>query len=155
MSNRPDVTMTPDEVAQMLAASRKMQLATINRDGTPHLVAMYYGLLDGHIAFWTYRTSQKALNLTRDPRLTCLVEAGEEYFDLRGVQINGIARTVTEPEELRTIGRLVAARMPGIPDDALEAYVEHGARKRWAYVVQPRVVASWDHGKLVSGPGGL
>ena len=147
------MTMTPDGVAAMLAACRKVLIATINRDGTPHLVAMYYGLVDGQIAFWTYRTSQKALNLSRDPRLTCLVEDGEEYFDLRGVQVNGVARTVTEPDELKTIGGLVAARMPGIPPDALDAYVEHGARKRWAYVVEPRLVVSWDHGKLASGPG--
>jgi PPOX class probable F420-dependent enzyme len=141
--------MTPDEVTAMLAASRKMLLATINRDGTPHLVAMYYGLLDGRIAFWTYRTSQKALNLARDPRLTCLVESGDEYFDLRGVQVNGVVRTVTEPDELTVIGRLVAGRMPGIPPDALDEYVAHGVRKRWGYVVEPSVVTSWDHSKLL------
>jgi PPOX class probable F420-dependent enzyme len=146
--------MTPAEAAAMLGDSRKVLIATINRDGTAHLVAMYYGLVDGQIAFWTYRTSQKARNLARDPRLTCLVEDGEEYFDLRGVQVNGVARTVTEPDELRSIGRLVAGRMPGIPADALEAYVEHGARKRWAYVVEPRAVASWDHAKLAAGPTG-
>jgi PPOX class probable F420-dependent enzyme len=140
--------MTPDEVAAMLAASRKMTLATINRDGTPHLVAMYYGLLDGRIAFWTYKTSQKALNLDRDPRLTVLIEQGLEYFDLRGVQVNGVARTVTAPDELAEIGRLVAGRMPGIPPEALDAYVEHGARKRWGYVVEPTVIVSWDHSKL-------
>jgi PPOX class probable F420-dependent enzyme len=153
MSNRPRVSMTPDEVQGMLAACRKLQLATINRDGTPHLVAMYYGLLDGQIAFWTYRTSQKARNLERDPRLTCLVEDGGEYFDLRGVQVNGVVRTVTEPDELAAIGRLVAGRMPGIPPEALDDYVAHGVRKRWGYVVQPRAVTSWDHGKLLP-PGG-
>jgi PPOX class probable F420-dependent enzyme len=154
MSRRPDVTMTPTEVAAMLAASRKVLIATINKDGTPHLVAMYYGLIDGQIAFWTYRSSQKAVNLARDPRLTCLVEDGDEYFDLRGVQVNGTARTVTEPGELKAIGRLVAGRMPDIPPDALDAYVEHGARKRWAYVVEPRLVASWDHRKLTAPPLG-
>ena len=86
------MAMTPDEVTAMLAAGRKMQLATINRDGTPHLVTMYYGLLGGQIAFWTYKTSQKAFNLARDPRLTVLVEEGAEYFDLRGAQVNGVVR---------------------------------------------------------------
>jgi PPOX class probable F420-dependent enzyme len=148
MSTRPDVTMSPDEVGAMLAASRKMMLATINRDGTPHLVAMYYGLLDGRIAFWTYKTSQKAVNLARDPRLTVLVEQGIEYFDLRGVQVNGVARTVTAVDELRQIGRLVSERMPGVPPEALDAYVEQGARKRWGYVVEPTEIVSWDHSKL-------
>jgi nitroimidazol reductase NimA-like FMN-containing flavoprotein (pyridoxamine 5'-phosphate oxidase superfamily) len=42
MKQRDRVAMTPDEVAAFLAAGRKLQLATINQDGTPHLVAMYY-----------------------------------------------------------------------------------------------------------------
>lgn len=151
-SARASMAMSPDEVAAMLAAGRKLQLATINQDGTPHLVTMYYGLLDGWIAFWTYRTSQKALNLARDPRLTVLVEEGVEYFDLRGVQVNGVARTVTAQDELMAIGRLVAGRMPGIPDEALEDYVAHGARKRWGYVIEPRHVISWDHSKLAAPP---
>jgi PPOX class probable F420-dependent enzyme len=142
--------MTAEEATAMLAQARKMQLATINRDGTPHLVAMYYGLLEGRIAFWTYRTSQKAVNLGRDPRLTCLVEDGAEYFDLRGVQVSGVARTVTDPDALRAIGTLVAARMPGIPPEALEDYVAHGMRKRNGYVVEPTSIVSWDHRKLLA-----
>ena len=102
--------MSAAEVSAFLAASRKLQLATINQDGTPHLVAMYYVLLGGRIAFWTYRASQKALNLARDPRLTCLVESGEEYFDLRGVQVAGLARLVEEPAGVLEIGRGVAGR---------------------------------------------
>ena len=75
--------MTDAEVEEFLAAGRKLQLATIGPDGMPHLVTMYYAVLDGQITFWTYRASQKALNLTRDPRVSCLVETGEAYFDLR------------------------------------------------------------------------
>ena len=149
MSTRPDVTMTPDEVAAMLAASRKMMLATINRDGTPHLVAMYYGLLDGRIAFWTYRTSQKAHNLARDPRVTCLVETGDEYFDLRGVQVVGRVVAVEDPAGVLEIGRGIAAVMAGMPGDQLEDYVAHTARKRVGYLVHPQRIISWDHRKLV------
>ena len=58
---------------------------------------MFYALLDGRIAFWTYRTSQKARNLARDPRLTCLVEDGEDYFELRGVQVAGVVRPDRRP----------------------------------------------------------
>ncbi len=136
----------------MLAGSRKVQLATINRDGTPHLVTMYYAMIDGRIAFWTYRASQKARNLDRDPRLTCLVESGDQYFDLRGVQVHGVARRVEEPDAVREIGRLVAAGMTdiaGAGPDALEEYVAHAARKRVGYIVEPQRISSWDHSKLL------
>jgi nitroimidazol reductase NimA-like FMN-containing flavoprotein (pyridoxamine 5'-phosphate oxidase superfamily) len=67
MKQRDLVAMSPAEATAMLAASRKMQLATINQDGTPHLVTMFYALIDGRIAFWTYQKAQKARNLAGDP----------------------------------------------------------------------------------------
>jgi PPOX class probable F420-dependent enzyme len=148
VKQRDLVTMTASEVEAMLKAHRKVQIATINPDGTPHLVAMYYGVLDGQIAFWTYRTSQKALNLARDPRITCLVESGEQYYDLRGVSVTGMVRVISEPGGILEIGRLVAASMGGVPEDILDDYVANAARKRFGYLVEPSRVVSWDHGKL-------
>jgi PPOX class probable F420-dependent enzyme len=144
VTQRDIVTMPADQVAALLAASRKVHLATINPDGTPHLVTMFYGLRDGQIAFWTYRASQKARNLARDPRVTCLVEDGSDYFELRGVQINGVVRVV---EDVAAVGRLVAGGMAG-PAEVLDEYVAHAAVKRVAYAVEPRRVVSWDHRRL-------
>ena len=149
MKQRDRVMMTAQEVAAFLAGSRKVQLATINRDGTPHLVAMYYVMIDGQITFWTYRSSQKARNLARDPRVACLVETGEQYFDLRGVQVQGVTRRIEDPAAVREIGRQVAGSMAGPGTGALEEYVEHAARKRVGYAVQPGRVISWDHSKLL------
>jgi len=148
VKQRDRVAMTDEEIAAFLAANRKLQLATINRDGTPHLVTMYYTMLAGQLAFWTYRTSQKALNLARDARLTCLVETGQEYFDLLGVQVTGTARCVEDPAGVLEIGRGVAGAMGGVPAGALEDYVTQAARKRYGYLVQPQRIASWDHRKL-------
>jgi PPOX class probable F420-dependent enzyme len=154
MKQRDRVAMTGEEVAAFLAQARKLQLATINRDGTPHLVTMYYVLLDGRIAFWTYRASQKARNLARDPRVTCLVETGSEYFDLRGVQVQGVVRTVEDPAGVLQIGRRIAAVMAGADAPPPDEYVEHTARKRLGYVVEPARIISWDHTKLLAQPGG-
>lgn len=149
MKQRDRVAMTAEEVTEFLAESRKVQLATINPDGTPHLVAMYYVLLDGQITFWTYRSSQKALNLARDARLSCLVETGEQYFDLRGVQVQGVAQCIEDPAAVREIGRRIAAGLADAPGDSLEDYVEHAARKRFGYTVEPTRIISWDHAKLL------
>jgi Pyridoxamine 5'-phosphate oxidase len=157
---RDRVTMTPAEVAELLASCRKVQLATISPDGWPHLVTMYYTLVDGRIAFWTYRTSQKALNLARDPRISCLVETGEAYFDLRGVQVQGLVQTITDPAEVYAIGLAIGAVLAGggagsrspLPGDAVNDYVANAARKRYAYLVEPSRVISWDHSKLDVSP---
>jgi PPOX class probable F420-dependent enzyme len=153
VKQRDRVAMSGGDAAAFLAAFRKVQLATIGPAGAPHLVTMYYTLLDGQIAFWTYRTSQKARNLARNPRVTCLVESGDGYFDLRGVQVMGVARCVDDPAGVLEIGRGVAAGMADVPAGAVEEYVAHAARKRVGYVVEPRRVISWDHRKLPGGPG--
>jgi PPOX class probable F420-dependent enzyme len=160
MTARDRVALDPAGIAALLAGNAKMQLATINPDGSPHLVTMFYALRDERIAFWTYRSSQKARNLARDPRLTCLVEDGEQYFELRGVQVAGVAEPVEALADVAAIGRLIAARMPGIGGTAgdglpgaegvLTDYVAQAARKRVAYLVRPRRVSSWDHRRLLT-----
>ncbi|MFC4112540.1 pyridoxamine 5'-phosphate oxidase family protein [Nonomuraea zeae] len=149
MNQRARIAMSDEDVTAFLEAARKLQLATINPDGTPHLVTMFYGLDEGRIAFWTYAKAQKALNLARDPRVSCLVEAGEDYGELRGVLLYGKARRVDDREQVMAIGMTVARRMtPGVPDELLRPYVEKTGLKRIAYVVERTKVVSWDHRRL-------
>jgi hypothetical protein len=149
VSQRARIAMTDDEITAFIEENPKFQLATINRDGTPHLVTMFSGLVEGKIAFWTYRTSRKAYNLARDPRVTCLIEAGTDYFELRGLMLYGTVRTLTEPNDVRYVGSQVVRRMTGLDDDdAIASVVDQTAAKRHAYVVEPTGVASWDHRKL-------
>ncbi|MFI6507497.1 pyridoxamine 5'-phosphate oxidase family protein [Streptosporangium sp. NPDC050855] len=150
MNQRARITMSDDEVATLLDESRKLQLGTINPDGTPHLVTMFYGLTEGRISFWTYGKAQKTRNIERDARVSCLIEAGEEYSDLRGVLVYGVARRIDDSEGVLGVGMTVAGRMAGVPDaeELLTEYVAYTGRKRVAFVVEPTRVISWDHRKL-------
>lgn len=146
MNQRARIAMSEDEVTAMIRESRKLQLATINPDGTPHLVTMFYGLDDGRIAFWTYGKAQKTRNIERDPRVSCLIEAGDDYNELRGVLLYGVAKPA---DNILEIGMEIARRMtPGVPDELLREYVEHTGRKRVAFVVERTKVISWDHRRL-------
>ena len=154
MSSRDTVRMSDDEVAAFLADNLKVQVATAGRDGVPHLTTLFYVVDDGRIAFWTYGSSQKIRNLERDPRLSCLVEDGTDYFELRGVSITGKAELVRDPDRIRAIGSAVATRMVGAASfeelgEVGRAQVERQVTKRVGVVVHPERVASWDHHKLV------
>lgn len=150
MKQRDRVAMTAAEVDALLGSQHKVQLATNGRDGFPHLVTMYYVFVDGLITFWTYRSSQKALNLERDQRISCLVEVGEQYFDLKGVLIHGQVRRIEEPAAVLEIGRkITAAFSEPMAGDAMTEYVTRAARKRVGYAVEPTRVISWDHTKLL------
>ena len=142
--------MTENEITSFLAAPHKLQLATINPDGTPHLVTMYYALFDGLVGFWTYRTSQKAKNLERDPRATILVETGEGYDQLHGVQMTGTVERITDDARILACGREIYGRYIGEMTEGLAGFVEQQAAKRWVYLLHPEKVSSWDHRKLAA-----
>ncbi|MEO3810837.1 pyridoxamine 5'-phosphate oxidase family protein [Sphaerisporangium sp. B11E5] len=154
MNQRARIAMSEEEVAELLRECRKLQLGTINPDGTPHMVTMFYGLVDGRVAFWTYGKAQKRRNIERDPRVSCLIEAGDDYFELRGVLIYGTARLIDAPAEVLDVGMEVTRRMARLPVEGpaeeLRGYVEHTGRKRVAYLVEPTRVVSWDHRKLTA-----
>jgi PPOX class probable F420-dependent enzyme len=155
-AGRQTVQLDDAEIAEFLASHMKVQIGTLDAEGGPHLTTLYYVLDDeGRIAFWTYGASQKIVNLRRDPRIACLVEDGNEYFDLRGVSIRGRARLVEDFEGIKAIGRKVVTVMAGGVDVGAEgeAIVEAQARKRVGVIVEPVKVASWDHSKLTALPG--
>ncbi len=68
-------------------------LATINRDGSPHVTAVGALWVDGTFWFETGTGTRKGKNLARDPR--CTVSVATHDFDL---VVEGEARPVTEPE---------------------------------------------------------
>jgi len=147
--------MTDAEVAAFLAGQCKVQVASIGVDGAPHLTTLFYVLQQGRIAFWTYATSQKVRNLERDPRITCLVETGTDYFELAGVSVQGRAELVRDTDRIREDGTAVTRALAGGADlgDLGEEIVENQVRKRIAVLVTPTKVASWDHHKLTALPG--
>ena len=154
MGGRDAVRMSDREVADFLEDNLKVQVASIGRDGTPHLTTLFYVVLDGRIAFWTYGRSQKIRNLERDDRVSCLVEDGTDYFELRGVSITGRAEIVRDHDRILEIGSAVAVRMVGAKSmddlgDLGRSTVEKQATKRVAVVIHPDHVATWDHRKMV------
>lgn len=152
MKRRNQIAMTPTEASAFLEEQRTLVVATNGPDGYPHVVAMWYALVDGDIAFWTYGKSQKAVNLRRDPRITCLVEAGDDYAELRGAQIKGTAEVVDDPATVLRLGVAVHERYHGAPlSEELRQKVERQAPKRVGVFVRNARVASWDHRKLGSG----
>lgn len=148
MNRRKLIAMSDEEIQAFLQEQRTLQVATIGRDGYPHLVAMWYVLFEQKIAFWTYTRSQKAVNLRRDPRLTCLVEAGERYDELRGTQIKGQALIVDEREAVQRFGEAIMERYTGPLNENTRAMVTAQAAKRIVVVVNPVEIVSWDHRKL-------
>ncbi len=155
---RKDITMTDQEVHDFLNEVHTLQVATVGADGFPHLAPMWYVVEDRQIVFRSFTKSQKIVNLTRNPKLTVLVEAGRDYSELRGVMVKGNARLVADREAvMRIYGKLTARYgMAGseaveLDPAALEAVYGRYADKNTVVVVEPVSIVSWDHRKLGGG----
>ena len=148
MNRRDQIRMSHEEVRAFLQEQLILQVATIDHDGWPHLVAMWYVLVDDRVVFWTYAKSQKAVNLRRDDRLTCLVETGTRYDELRGVQIKGRAVIQDDRETVQRVGERIFERYTGPLNDHTRQLVAAQAAKRVLVFVEPVEIVSWDHRKL-------
>lgn len=140
--------MTEAEVHEYLAGARTMTVATIGADGRPHLVAVWYAHLADAPAFWTYSRAQKAVNLRRDPRITALVEDGDSYQSLRGVQLVGQGVIVDDPETVTALAHRLLDRYAGPMSGPARQAMIASAAKRVAVRIEVDKVVSWDHRKL-------
>ncbi|MBU6317949.1 MAG: pyridoxamine 5'-phosphate oxidase family protein [Acidobacteria bacterium] len=149
-SKRTLIAMTDEEVRAYLESQKILNVATIGPSGHPHVVAMWYAFVDDALCFWTFGKSQKVVNLRRDPRMTGLVESGEAYNELKGVELVGSGELVDDFDSVLAIGLAVAARYngPAAASDAALPFIEAQARKRIGVRFRIDRAVSWDHGKL-------
>lgn len=158
VNQRAGIVLTDDEVDELIAGARTATMATVGSDGQPHLVAMWFAVVDGDICFETKAKSQKAVNLRRDPRISVLIEDGQTYEELRGVSIEGQAEVSDDPDFLWRIGVNMFERYYGPYTDEMKPMVEAMLNKRVAVRVKTERKRSWDHRKLglpsTGQPGG-
>jgi PPOX class probable F420-dependent enzyme len=147
-NQRAQIVLTDDEVTALIAGSRTMTMATVGPTGHPHLVAMWYALVDGEICFETKSKSQKVANLRRNPVISVLIEDGDAYEELRGVAIEGTGELVDDPDYLWRVGVSMWERYYGEYTDEAKPMVEFMLNKRIAVRVKVDRVRSWDHSKL-------
>ena len=148
MSQRDLIRMDDAEVEAYLASSFRARFATLNADGSPHVVPISYVFLDGSIAFWADAGSQKVVNARRDPRVSLIVDDGLEFQELRGVQVSGRADLRDDAETAGRLADLFSLKAPEEHRAAAREQLLALAAERVSIVVKAERVASWDHRKL-------
>ena len=149
MAGRDAIRMTDEEVAELLDEGKRVQFASHSPDGSIHLVPMSYVVVDGRVCLWTDPGSRKVTNVRADPRVSGLIEMGDEFATFRAVQITGTAMVADDPVKSLAIGEALFARsLGGALDDGTKAYVATLVPERVGVVIQPDRIVSWDHRKL-------
>lgn len=134
--------MTRDEVfAYLDNGPRWGRLATIGRDGYPHIVPLGYFRVGDHV--YVNMRGQRLVNARRTPRASFCIDEGEGMRELKGVVIEGDTELVEDQAQVLELQR-EAARKRGTPEDQLPTENRGG---RPLLKITPRKIASWDNGK--------
>lgn len=112
-------------------------LATVGRDGSPHLSVVWYELRDDAIVMNTAVGRQKDRNILRDPRAAFMVEDGYRWVRVRG----RVERVTERAAALEDIRRL-AVRYMG-KRDGEEAARSFAAQERVSYRLRIESVSRW------------
>jgi PPOX class probable F420-dependent enzyme len=150
MQRRKEIALTPEEQREYLRDSHTIILSTLDRQGYPHSVAMWYVAdPDGTVLMTTFAKSQKVVNIRRDPRCSLLVETGRTYPELKGVLIRGRGTIERDTEKvLDLLERVQEKYSGGPPQRGLRDAMRKQASKRVILRISPEKISSWDHAKL-------
>ena len=152
------VALTEDETWDLVERSLTGIVTTLDRDGYPLSLPVWYVVLDRLIYFRTPSTSKKVARIARDGRAGFLVESGERWAELTAVSFRAAAERVTD-EPL--CARVMAARAEkyrgrgtggggrALPEATVRHYATESAVIRLAPVGAP---ITWDNSKIRRTP---
>jgi len=140
------IAMTPVEVDAFLAEQRTCRVATVGAGG-PHATPLWYVWSGGALWLTSLSRSQRWTDLMADPRIAVVVDAGEEYGELRGVELRGRVEVVGEvPRTGEPVPELDAPEQ-AFADRYSGGTIVRDGRHAWLRLV-PDKITSWDFRKI-------
>jgi Pyridoxamine 5'-phosphate oxidase len=140
------IAMTPDEVDAFLAQQRTCRVATVGPNG-PHATPLWFVWHSRALWLTSLARSRRWADLQRDPRIAAVVDAGEDYAELRGVELRGRVDVVGEvPRTGAPVSELDGPEQ-AFADKYGGGVLEHDGRHGWLRLT-PDKITSWDFRKL-------
>jgi PPOX class probable F420-dependent enzyme len=140
------VRLSADDAWSVLTSAHTGILTSLRADGSPVTLPVWFVVIDRRIYVDTPATAKKVLRIKRDARVSLLVESGEHWAELRGVQLNGAAAVVEEPELLVAVGAALAQKYAGFTTPREEMPEDTRGR----YQVARAVIGIEPHGRILS-----
>jgi Pyridoxamine 5'-phosphate oxidase len=141
------IAMTGEEIDSFLRAQRTCRVATVAGDGRPHVAPLWFLWHEGHLWLNSLIRSQRWADVIRDPRVAIGVDAGEDYFELRGVELSGRAEVIGDvPRTSQPVTQLFEPeRLFALKYSGTDRFAPDG-RHAWLRTVPDKIV-SWDFRK--------
>jgi PPOX class probable F420-dependent enzyme len=118
-------------------------IATLRRDGSPHVVPVWFRWDAGAVTIWTTEARVWVRNLLRDPRVAFSVQTFEEPYPavmMRGGATVATANDAATVEQARAIARHYLAAQD------VEGYVARWSDLRTIVTIIPDHIVSWSAG---------
>jgi PPOX class probable F420-dependent enzyme len=113
-----------DRVKSFLEKNHRAVMTTLKKDGTPHVVMIGVGLVDGKLWSSGTQTRVRTKHVRRDPRSTLMVLVGGNAYEWMALETEvTILEGSDAPEQNLALYRAITGKDPDDIDEYLEAMV--------------------------------
>jgi len=138
-----DLSLTDEELAAFLVASRTVRLATVDEGGHPHVVPLWFVWHDGTLFMNSTLGNRSIRNLEVSSEAAGCVDDGEAYDELRGVVLTGPVERIDQDPRLDAVKALWSRKYLGGSPVPFDRWLN----RVWLRMV-PERVSSWDFRKI-------
>ena len=108
------MTLADQHVQKFLAGKDIVVLATIQHNGSPLAMPMWFLHDPASLAMISVEGTQKVRNLRRDPRVCVVAEAVSDRGEIQGVTVIGTADFVDDGPDRLALAERFHAKYPGL-----------------------------------------
>lgn len=141
------INMAPEEIKVFLAEQKVCRMATVDKDGMPHVIPMWYVILGGDICIETTESTKKVKNVESNRKVSLVVDAGEFLYDYRGVMMQGKMEVVSDKALFKRFREAYAQRYFGSNEHPGYKFLTSIPNRVLLKFIPDKFV-SWDYRKL-------
>jgi len=108
------MTLADQHVQKFLAGKDIVVLATIQPNGSPLAMPMWFLHHPASLAMISVEGTQKVRNLRRDPRVCVVAEAVSDRGEIQGVTVTGTADFLADGPDRQALAERFHAKYPGL-----------------------------------------
>ena len=133
---------------RMFASLSSAAVATVNPDGSPHVVPLWFVWPEDAIYLSSRRDGRTWANVANEPRVAVTIDLGRSWVEIAGIEIRGRAEPL--PAEHASMRKPISAwhekYRPLLAGDGFSRFAEEIRGRGFLRVVPARVLA-WDHAR--------
>ena len=133
---------------RMFASLPTAAVATLNADGSPHVVPLWFVWPEDAVYVSTRRNGRTWANVSAEPRVAVTIDLGRAWVELAGITLRGEAEAL--PVEHASMRKPISAwhekYRPLLSGQGFGRFAEEVSGLGFLRIV-PRRLAAWDHAR--------